>query len=322
MDQQILVIGTGGTIAGRAKNAHDHVDYRSGEVPVEDLLGGIQWPTGGWRAEQLAQMDSKDMDHGTWRRLAQRVDALMSDPSVAGVVITHGTDTLEETAFFLSCVLAPSKPVVLTCAMRPAAALSPDGPQNLQDAIHVASSGLKGVLVVAAGAIHCPRRVSKVHPYRTDAFASVDGGCLGVVEQGNVRWWQVPCQADLVLPAMHLPAEDQWPHVSIWLSHAGADGEALLAWLAQANAQGAPAFGVVAAGTGNATLHTRLEPALFEAQRRGWRVWRTSRCAEGRGVLGAESAGQQSFPLVGLSAVKARIALMLSLMPGSAQVSW
>jgi L-asparaginase len=322
LEQQILVLGTGGTIAGRAKAASDHVNYRAGDVPVEDLLDGMRWPAGGWRCEQLAQMDSKDMDHATWRQLAQRVEALMADATVAGVVITHGTDTVEETAFFLSCVLSPSKPVVLTCAMRPVTALSPDGPQNLQDAIDVASSGVGAVMVVAAGTIHCARRVSKVHPYRTDAFASVDGGPLGVVEQGKVRWWQKPPLANLVLPAVQLPPANEWPHVSIWLSHAGADGEALLAWLAHARPHGAAAFGMVAVGTGNATLHARLEPALLEAERRGWRVWRTSRCAEGRSVPGADDAETRALPVVGLLAVKARIALMLSLMPGSDQVSW
>jgi L-asparaginase len=105
-----------------------------------------------------------------------------------GVVITHGTDTLEETAFFLHSVLAPAKPVVLTCAMRPATALSPDGPQNVRDAIAVAATaGAQGVTVVCAGTVHSGVDVQKVHTYRLDAFASGDAGPIGYVEEGAVR---------------------------------------------------------------------------------------------------------------------------------------
>ena len=127
-----VILGTGGTIAGRSQAASDNVGYRAGEVSVADLLAAVPALAGhALEARQLAQVDSKDMDHGLWQGLAQAVAEALAREDVQGVVITHGTDTLEETAWFLHRVLAPTKSVVLTAAMRPASALMPDGPQNL-----------------------------------------------------------------------------------------------------------------------------------------------------------------------------------------------
>ena len=132
--RRIVVLGTGGTIAGRAASGGDNIGYTAGQVGVADLLGGIEAPQGlALAAEQVGQLDSKDMEPGVWLQLARRCAFWLAEADVAGVVVTHGTDTLEETAFFLQAVLAPGKPVVLTCAMRPASSLSPDGPQNIMN---------------------------------------------------------------------------------------------------------------------------------------------------------------------------------------------
>ena len=159
MGQKIVILGTGGTIAGTAASPLDHTGYTAGQLGVADLLAGL--PTaamvGGadrFMVEQLAQIDSKDMGFEVWVKLALRVAHHLSQSEVQAVLITHGTDTLEETAYFLHALLMPSKPVVLTCAMRPATALVPDGPQNLMDALAVAASpGAGGVSVVCAGAV-------------------------------------------------------------------------------------------------------------------------------------------------------------------------
>ena len=145
----------------------------------------------------MAQVDSKDMSFEIWRQLALRCDHWLAQEDVGGVVITHGTDTLEETAYFLHAVLAPrKKPVVLTCAMRPATAFMPDGPQNLLDAIAVASApGARGVVAVCAGVIHSALDVAKRHTYRLDAFSSGDAGPVGYVEEGQLRLlrdWPTP----------------------------------------------------------------------------------------------------------------------------------
>ena len=138
--RNIVVIGTGGTIAGAAASPTDHTGYVAGQIGVAQLLAAIPGleALAQLRMEQLAQIDSKDMDADTMAHLAQRVAELLDDPTVDGLVITHGTDTLEESAYLLHAVLAPAKPVVITCAMRPATALGADGPQNLVDAITLA----------------------------------------------------------------------------------------------------------------------------------------------------------------------------------------
>jgi len=313
--KNIIILGTGGTIAGVADAAGAGVGYRSAQLGIAQLLQAVpdlQAVAGApLQAEQIAQIDSKDMDHATWRALALRCSALLARDDVAALVITHGTDTLEETAWFLQCVLQPAKPVVLTCAMRPATALSADGPGNLRDAVACAGSASaagRGVLVVAAGSVFSARQVRKAHPYRVDAFDSTEGGPLGWVEEGQVRWAAAgmpPQQALAVPPAAALRPAQEWPQVELVVSHAGSSGAVVQA-LAAAGVQG-----LVVAATGNATVHQALEAALDVAQSRGVAVRRSSRCERGRIV---QAAGADDGRISSLPAVKARISLMLELM--------
>ena len=185
----IVVLGTGGTIAGRAGSPDQHLAYSSAVLPVEQLLAAL--PAGGGElvsaSEQVAQVDSKDMDFAIWRRLAEAVERHLARPEVRGVVITHGTDTLEETAYFLARVVDASKPVVLTAAMRPASSSEADGPANLASAIVVAAHADPGVVVVLASQVHSARAVRKVHPSRLDAFSSGEQGPLAQIVAGTVR---------------------------------------------------------------------------------------------------------------------------------------
>src|SRR5438067_359079 len=156
---KVVVLGTGGTIAGTASDASDNVGYTAGQLSVAHLVRAVpalaDVPI---ECEQVAQLDSKDMSHAVWRLLARRCAHHLGRDDVAGVVVTHGTDTLEETAWFLQRVLAPAKPIVMTAAMRPATALQSDGPQNLLDAVMVARTpGARGVAVVLAGRVHGAR---------------------------------------------------------------------------------------------------------------------------------------------------------------------
>lgn len=301
----LVVLGTGGTIAGRAADAADAVGYRAGEVPVGQLLGGIAPPAGlQLECEQLAQLDSKDMDAATWQRLAQRAAQHLDRPEVRAVVVTHGTDTLEETAWLLHRVLAPTKPLVLTAAMRPATALLSDGPQNLADALAVAASpGVAGVLVVMAGRVHAAADVRKRHSFSVDAFDSGEAGVLAVVEQGELRCFR-PWPRDEPLGLACIGLEPgRWPWIEIVTSHADARGAAVDA-LSTAGVDG-----LVVAATGNGTVHERLAAALDRAVQRGVAVVVTTRCADGAVVT---AGGPTRWPVLSaLRPVQARVELLL-----------
>lgn len=305
--RHVVILGTGGTIAGTAASATDHTGYSAAQLGVAQLVAAVP-PLAGLplACEQVAQLDSKDMDTATWLALARRAAHHLGRDDVAGVVVTHGTDTLEETAYFLHRVLGPAKPLVLTAAMRPATALGADGPQNLLDAATLARHpGARGVVAVMAGAVHAGDALRKQHTYRVDPFGSGDAGPLAWIEEGRVRalrpW---PHAAGLGLE--RLPADvSAWPAVEIVTSHAGADGRIVAALRA------AGVRGIVVAATGNGTVHRRMEAALRDAQRDGIVVWRSSRCLDGV----VTSAPDEAFPSAGaLTPVQARIELMLRLM--------
>lgn len=331
MASKVVFLGMGGTIAGRAADASDNVGYRAGEVAVDELLravAGLPALLAGHElaSEQVAQLDSKDMAFDDMARLAARVQAHLLQPQVAAVVVTHGTDTLEETAFFLARVLPQAllrtKPVVMTCAMRPATAMAPDGPANLLDAVALAlEPSARGVLVSCAGSIHSALHVQKVHPYRLDAFSSGEAGPLAVMEEGRVRWLALPESALLPVDkpdkAWHLDRlGPEWPRVEIVLNHAHTGGALVRALCRTPQPEDAPVQGLVVAGTGNGTLNHALEAALLEAQASGVRVVRVSRCALGAVVVAREATG--SIPAMPYSAVKARIALVLDLLAAQA----
>ena len=303
----IVVLGTGGTIAGTAADAADNVGYTAAQLGVEALVRALPALAGlPLECEQVAQADSKDMGFAIWRALALRTAHHLARDDVAGVVVTHGTDTLEETAYFLQRVLAPTKPVAMTAAMRPATSLNADGPQNLLDAVTVAGTpGARGVVVVTAGAVHAAADVRKAHTYRLDAFTSGDAGPLGVVEEGRVTAWRAWPQGE-ALGLQWLPVEDDaWPQVEIVTSHAGASG-ALVRAACEIGVQG-----LVVAATGNGTVHAALEAALLEAQDQGVTVWRSSRCGNGRVIGRADDV----LPSAGeLTPVKARVELILQLL--------
>ncbi|MCY7319907.1 MAG: asparaginase [Ramlibacter sp.] len=306
--RKIVVLGTGGTLAGRSESSTDNLSYSAAQLGIEQLLAAIPALHGlPLASEQVAQVDSKDMDQALWSRLALRCAHWLAQDDVQGLVVTHGTDTLEETAYLLHALLAPAKPVVLTCAMRPATSLQADGPQNIVDAVTVALwPGAAGVVAVCAGAIHGAVDVRKHHSYRLDAFSSDDSGPIGQVEEGRLRLHRGWPAAGPVHPALASIAQGGgWPQVEIVTSHAGASSRLVEGLVAQG------VRGLVVAGTGNGTIHRALDAALKAAQAQGVRVVRASRCAGGV-VLGPP---EDCFePAAGLSPVKARIALQLDLM--------
>jgi L-asparaginase len=323
----VVVVGTGGTIAGTAPQAAGaaagHSSYTAGTLSIGHLVDVVPALQGqALELEQLANVDSCDMDHSLWQALHQSLSRHLQRPEVVGVVVTHGTDTLEETAYFLHRTLSANKPVVLTAAMRPATALSADGPQNLLDAVKVAQHpGARGVLAVMQQKVHAGADLRKLHGYRLDAFDSGDAGLVAVCEDGQLRVFR-PWPAQAIHPlAASLPPTHSWPEVDIVTSHAGANGKLLTA------AVRAGAKGIVIAGTGNGTVHRELLQAAQLAKAQGVSVIRSSRCLAGGVVCTllaeakAPTTGEQHLTIdtladTQLTPQQARIELMLDLMYG------
>lgn len=319
---KLVILGTGGTIAGRADSQSQGVGYKAGQITVQSLLEAVpdleQQALGPVQTQQIAQVDSKDMDWPVWRALLRACTQALEDADTRAVVITHGTDTLEETAWLLHSLLPATKPIVLTCAMRPATALLADGPQNLRDAVTVAASGGRsGVWVVAGGEVHAAAQVQKVHPYRLQAMRSVEGGPQALVEEGRVRWLvpdapsspAAPSTGAMVPATMSsdLLALDELPWVEVVFSGALARASGVDALVA------AGVRGIVVAGTGNATVHEGMEAALQRARDRGVWIWRGTRCAEGLPVASGLGTNPAEADLAQLPVAKARIAMMLAL---------
>ena len=316
---RIVILGTGGTIAGTAADAEQHHAYQSAQLTVQDLVAAVPALSGvALDTEQVAQVDSKDMSVEVWVALWQRIVHHLRRPEVAGVVITHGTDTLEETAMFLHLALREQladRAVVLTAAMRPATSSQADGPQNLADAVAVARwREARGVLAVMAGQVWHGKDVRKVHGHRIDAFTGGDSPPLARVSQGHptaLRSWPEPSRlngsGEVAMPAhwdqpTYQPA--LWPWVEIVTSHAGAVDKGVRACVA------AGVQGLVVAGTGNGSVHHTLEQALNDAQASGVVVWRTTRCVTG-GWVSEDQEGCAWTP------AQARVALQWHLMTQS-----
>lgn len=323
---KVVVLATGGTIAGRLVAPGGRA-YRSAELSAKELLDAVPGvpdgagTDGDVEAEQLAQIDSKDMTHALWRALALRCQHHLARPEVTGVVVTHGTDTMEETAYFLHGVLGSlaqlhgpaGKPVVLTGAMRPSDAPDADGPQNLGDALTLARHGkVHGVLVAMAGQVHDPVHVRKAHATRLDAFTSGDQGPLAVMEHGAIRLLargmseRAPSQSHGKLAPSLLPPAQGWPRVALVMSHAGADSAVVDALV------GVGVQGIVVAATGHGTVHAALEAGLRRAVDAGIAVEVATRCLE-PAVMDTHAEGEWPMATHG-SPVKARIALMLKLL--------
>jgi L-asparaginase len=314
--RKVVVLGTGGTIAGEAASADDDLGYRSAALPVAALVGALQLPEHtAVESEQVAQLDSKDMDFATWRALASAIARHVARADVVGIVVTHGSDTVEETAWFLDRVVAPAKPVVLTAAMRPATSREADGPRNLRDAGVVATAaGVRGVVVVVAGVVHAAGDVRKLHPQRLDAFGSGDAGPLGDVVDGALRMrrpW--PATTRATIDVAQLPADDAlWPWVEIVTSGAAADPRAVRALV------DAGCAGIVVAATGNGTVHRGLDAPLADAAARGVALLRATRCLAGAIVEPGPAAGGAPPSAGALTPQQARVELIVRLLAARA----
>ncbi|ARP88396.1 asparaginase [Bordetella genomosp. 9] len=310
----VTVLGTGGTIAG-APVAGLRVGYVPGTIDIESLLDGVPGlaSLANLRAEQVANIGSQDMRHDVWQGLATRVSALQQDTDIDGIVVTHGTDTLEETAWFLELAVPLRKPLVLTGAMRPATALGSEGPANLYAAVAVARDEAaqgRGALVLMNEHIHHARDVQKIAASGIAAFASPTRGPAGIVQAGGPLFYGTARpRAHYPWQSAPLPPVEQWPRVGVVYAHADMQPD-LIDFMASRYQ------GIVLAGVGDGNASQAAFQAIGRATGQGVAVVRASRTASGHvqrntevddDALGTVAAGD-------LSPQKARILLTLALM--------
>ncbi|MFT3777873.1 MAG: asparaginase [Ottowia sp.] len=308
---RIALLATGGTIAGAGTG--EGAAYRAAVAPVGELIAAVPGLArlADLHAEQLMQIDSADFTDSHLLQLARRVAALCARDDVDGVVVTHGTDTLEESAYFLHLTVPSRKPVVLTGAMRPATALAADGPVNLLHAVAVAahpSSAGRGVLVVMNEEIHSARDVAKVHTLRLDAFASPHGALGGVVE-GAPRWWRALARPHTADSAFDIGRIDALPLVGLVASHGNLRREPYDAWVA------AGARAIVHAGFGGGTVPAYLRDAFIGLRARGVLLVRASRVGAGPVIRNAtfDDDGCGSVAADDQNAPRARLLAALAL---------
>jgi L-asparaginase len=275
----VVVLATGGTIAGAA-TTNVQAGYTSGQVGVEQLIAAVPEARklANLRGEQISNIGSQDMNDEVWLKLANRVNALAAMPDVAGIVITHGTDTIEETAYFLNLVVKSNKPVVMTAAMRPATALSADGPLNFFNAVSVAASKDatgRGVLVVVNDWIHGAASLTKTNTTAVQTFLSPLSGLIGTVAYGQIEFYRGPIGKHTVNSEFSLEGVTTLPRVDIIMAYANMDGALIDAAVA------AGAKGLVIAGVGNGNFTQAAVKALAAQASKGVVCVRASRVATG-----------------------------------------
>jgi len=317
---RILVLGMGGTIAGLAANPKDKpMEYEAGQVEIASLVAHLESavPKGiEVVSRQLANINSKNLTEPLMSLLGQTVKEALENTMVTGVVITHGTDTLEEAGVFLQIICGKNaqnlgKRVVLTGAMLPANAPQTDGPSNLLDAIRWASTPIDncpgGVFAVMDGRVCLAMDLSKRHTSALNApIQASPTSSVGLI---NPSWLSgVKAVQSLWNEDLPIPKENEWPWVEILTSHAGARSETVTQWLSS------KVKGLALAGTGTGGLHDAWRDSLVAAVKHGIALVRTSRTGAGetlpdlpeKDISGCLAAGS-------LSAPRARIALQLAL---------
>lgn len=313
----VWILSTGGTIAGRGASATDFSNYKSGSIEGEELVKAVPQikQIANVKVEQIANVASHDISVGNWIALANRINAIFAaDPNVAGIVITHGTNTMEETGYFLDLTVKYDRPVVLVGAMRPATAISADGPLNLLNAVRVASSPAargKGVLIVMNDEINAARDATKTNTFRVETFRAPELGYLGDVDEDKVTFYRASTKRNTSRAEFDVSSAKALPKVDILYSYVEPD-TALIRALVESGAQG-----IVFAGTGAGLISSSqkkaLMPFLASSDKRGLVIVRASRVGNGRVISRDEYDRLGIIPADSLNPQKARILLMLAL---------
>jgi L-asparaginase len=310
----VVILATGGTIAG-VQPKEGEPGYKAGSLSIDALIKGAPGIEKLARldGEQIASIGSQDMNDAVWGKLVRRANEVLARPDVDGVVVTHGTDTMEETAFFLNLLLKSDKPVVLVGSMRPATSPSADGPLNLYNAVAVASdpaSRGRGVLVVANDEVHTGRDVHKTHTTAVQTFVSTPRGTIAHVFYGKVRYLYMPSNRHTTTSEFSVPETPVVvPRVDVVYAHEGVDGTFVKAAIA------AGAKGIVLAGVGDGNGTTDLMNALADAAKSGIVVVRSSHVGSGfvRRNLEVDDDKLGFVAAMDMNPAKARVMLRVAL---------
>ena len=309
----IAILATGGTIAG-AGTSELKSSYSAGAVTVDKLLAAVPAinDMATIKGEQISSIGSQEMTNQVWLKLSKRVNELLANPEIDGVVITHGTDTVEETSYFLDLTVKSKKPVVFVAAMRSSTSMSADGPMNLYNAVSVVTnkeSAGKGVVVVMNDEIHSAREVTKVNTSSVNAFASPNSGKIGTVYYGNVEYYMQPTRKHTINSEFDISKLEDLPRVDIVYGHPS-DTDVMVKAAVNAGAKA-----IVHAGMGNGNPFPLTLEAMAEAAKKGVIIGRSSRTGSGSTTLEGEvdDAKYGFIATTTLNPQKARVLLMLGL---------
>lgn len=307
----IAIVATGGTIAGTGQEGKT-VAYHAGEIEVGKIIESIPMikSIANIREYQLMNVDSNEMGPQYWIELSNKINEIVQDDKIDGVVVTHGTDTLDETAYFLTLTLKTDKPVVITGAMRPATATSADGPYNLYQAVCLAAHDQayhQGVMGLFSNTIYSGRDIQKVNNYKIDAFDQKAFGCLGYMQDNEVYFFTCSFKHHTMGSRFAVGTIERLPQVAIAYFYAGASSQ-ILYDLAQMHE------GIVIAGSGNGNYSQEWLSAINELSEKGIVFVRASRVSHGI-VFNDQVFDPYQYCIAAntLSAQKARVLLMLAL---------
>jgi L-asparaginase len=314
---KIVILATGGTIAGAAASQTE-AGYQSGAVGVDILIQAVPQmkDLADVAGEQIASIGSQDMNDEVWLKLAKRVNELLASAGTDGVVITHGTDTLEETSYFLHLVVKSDKPVVMTGSMRPSTAMSADGPLNIYNAVAIAADPKakgRGVLVTVDDDIHSAHDVIKTHTTDVGTFSSGEAGLVGAVLFGSVTWYRTPAQVHTKASELGIGDGKSLPRVDIIYAHANMSPDIIT------SAAKSGAKGIVIAGVGDGNMTAPAAEAIKKAVAQGVVVVRSSRVNGGIVRRNIEFNDDENGTVASmeLNPSKARVLLQLALLKSS-----
>lgn len=309
----IKILATGGTIAGTGASATAS-GYTAGQVAISSLLEAVPeiQNLANISGEQVVSIGSQDMNDEVWLTLAKKINELLASDQCDGVVITHGTDTMEETAYFLNLTVHSDKPVVITGAMRPSTAMSADGPLNLYNAVAVASdpsSVGRGVMIAMNGLILGAHGTQKMNTVDVQTFQSPDEGPLGYIYNSKPHYTMRTLKKHTTESVFDVTNLNSLPKVGIVYSYSNVEGDIMNPILTNGYQ------GVIHAGVGNGNIHKNMFPKLEEARKLGLIVVRSSRIPTGPITLDDEvdDAKYEFVASWELNPQKSRVLLMLAL---------